>query len=83
LNFPWNPGTACSFGLEDPAPEQPENLTLPADHRVGLDDDESVGPVAPDLSEPHPEYTIRRSQSGSAVPLLEDGQLLAQGEVLN
>ncbi len=49
----------------------------------GLHDDKSVGPVAPDLAKKHPEYAILRSQSGSAVPLLEDGQLLAQGEVLD
>ena len=56
---------------------------MPADHRVGLHDDESVGPVPPGVAKEHPEYPIRRAQSGSAVPLLEDGQLLAQGEVLD
>ena len=79
----WDPGTADPFGSGYQPPEQPEALALPADHRIGLDDDEGVGPVVPGVAKEHPEYPIRRSQSGSGVPLLEDGRLLAQGEVLD
>jgi hypothetical protein len=57
-------------------------LPLPANYRVRLDDEESISPVAPGAAEEHPEYPIARSQSGAAVPPLENSQLLAQGEVL-
>lgn len=80
---PGIPATAELFGSGDQPPEQPEAFPLPADHRIRIDDDESVGPVAPDSAKEDPEYPIRRSQSGSGVPLLEDGLLLALGEVLD
>jgi hypothetical protein len=50
LNPPRDPGTAHSLGPGDPAPEPLETLALPGDHRVGLHDDESVGPIAPDAA---------------------------------
>jgi hypothetical protein len=83
LHLPWNTRTAYFLGPGHPPPEQLQALTLPVDHSVCLDENQGVGPVAPDLAEEHPEYPIRRSQSGSGVLLLENGQLLAQGEVLD
>jgi hypothetical protein len=82
-DLPWDPGTADPFASRSQPPEPAKALTLPADHRVGLHDDERVGPVAPSAAEEHPEYPIGGSQSGAAVLLLEHGQLLAQGEVLD
>jgi len=83
LNLPWNPGTTGSLAPGNPAPEQPEALTLPINHGVRLDKDQGVGPVAPDLAEQHPEGPVCGPERGSCALLLENSQLLAQREILN
>ena len=53
-------------GARLPAPEQAEAGAMPADHGVGLDDDEGVGPAGPDLREDNPEGAVG-SGAGEAV----------------
>ena len=55
---------------------------MPAHDGVGLDDDERIGPAAPQRAKHDPEGAIGRGQTRSLLPPGPDGELLSQGEVL-
>ena len=55
---------------------------MPADHGVGLDDDEDVRPSRPEPGKDDPERAVGLAQVRAARGALQVGQLLAQGEVL-
>ena len=59
-----------------------EALAMPADHGLGLHDDQSVVPVWPQAAEGDPECAVRLGQPGAFGLALHNGQLLSQGEVL-
>ena len=54
----WDARTANLFCFGFQPPEPPEPLALPAHDRVGLDKEESAGPVAPGTAKEHPEEAI-------------------------
>ena len=54
---------------------------LPAQHRRGSDDDESLPPGGPHPGQPDPQVAVAPSKSQPICRSLVDGQLLPQGEV--
>ena len=54
---------------------------MPADHGLGLHDDQGVLPVWPQTAERDPERAVRLGQLGAFGFSLQNGQLLSQGEV--
>jgi len=48
-----------------PGPVKPEALAVPADHGLGLHEDESALPVWPQAAECHPEYAVRFGELGA------------------
>ena len=57
---------------------------MPAEDRVGLDDDERVPPTGPQVTEPRPEHPVDWPQPRSPSSLsLQDRQLMAQRGVLD
>src|SRR5438477_3191086 len=66
-----------------PTPEEAKAVTVPADHCVGTDDYEHVGPVCPNGREPGPEdpvCALEPEPFGSATA--ENRELLAESKVL-
>ena len=63
-------------------PQQLETLAMPCDDRVRLDDDQGTIPVRPKPSEESPEESIPDSKPRALLRSLVDGELLAQGRVL-
>jgi hypothetical protein len=55
---------------------------MPADHGLGLHEEEGVLPVWPQARQRDPECTIRFRQLGAFGLTLQNGQLLSQGEIL-
>ena len=65
-----------------PGPDEPGAGALPADDGLGLDDGDDLCPAVPEAGEQDPEDSVGRSQAGTRRGPLEDGQLMAQREVL-
>ncbi len=67
-----------------PAPVEAQALSVPAEDRLGLDQDESLAPSGPELREPDPHQSIGGPKLGSPprALALEDEELMAQGEYL-
>jgi hypothetical protein len=55
---------------------------MPADHGLGLHEDQRPLPVWPQTRQHDPECTVRFGQLGAFALALQDGELLSQGEVL-
>ena len=55
---------------------------MPADHRVGLDEDQDISPARPRTEEHHPEQPICGFQAGPRPPGRESDELLVKGKVL-
>ena len=55
---------------------------MPANHGLGLHDEEGVVPVWPQTAERDPECAISLRQLGTFALAVQNGQLLSQGEVL-
>ena len=79
LDLRWNRRPSGST-LRDRSPVQPESLAMPADYRVGLNDDQDLLPSRPDLRQEDPEAPIGCSDPGSAPFLGERGELLPKGK---
>ena len=54
---------------------------MPADNRIGLHNDDRLGPSGPEATQHHPERPVRRPDQRPAL-LQERGKLLPKGEVL-
>src|SRR5262249_4453975 len=65
-----------------PGPEQPEAGAVPANDGLGWDDGNGLRPAVPQAREQDPEEAVARSQAWARRGTPEDGQLVAQGEVL-
>jgi hypothetical protein len=65
----------------EPRPVQLEPGAMPADDGLWLDEDQRTFPFRPEPSQYHPEQSIRRSETGLRVPLLQGSELLPQGQV--
>src|SRR6516165_5132764 len=55
---------------------------MPADHSLGFDDEEDIGPAGPEAAEGGPEETVARIQGRPRSLAFEHGDLLAQSEDL-
>ena len=75
-------GPARAPWARSPSPEQAEAQSMPANHGVGLHDDEDICPPRPEPAKEDPEEPVRGRQPGPRPPLREDGDLLTEGEVL-
>ena len=61
---------------------QAEALVVPADPGVGLDDRQDKAPASPEPRQPYPEDAVALPQWWALGFELQDGKLLAEGEVL-
>jgi hypothetical protein len=68
--------------LGPPTPVQTKTGAVPADHGLGLHDDENLGPARPNLTEARPEEPVQPIQPGTGSLPLEHGDLLSEGENL-
>ena len=73
---PLSLSTAC------PGPVQPETLSVPSDDGVGLHHDQATGPVLPEPGQQHPQESVALLQIGTLDTALQNGDLMAQREVL-
>src|ERR1035437_2949172 len=65
-----------------PTPIAPEAGAVPADHGLGLDDEQDVGPAGPAAAEGGPEESVQAIQNGPRPFPFQHGDLLAEGEDL-
>ena len=65
-----------------PTPEQAKALTLPANHRGRLDDENAGFPAVPDRTEPGPERAVSGGEFRALDRALEHADLMAQGKDL-
>ena len=68
-------------GPRNRAPVQAKSIPVPADHGLGLDDDEGASPVWPESAECDPESSISRSEARARLLLCVDGELLPEGQL--
>lgn len=64
-------------GMRLKSPEQLKSLSVPSHHGIGLHDDQSITPVAPDGGKQDPEETVTTANLRPLYRLFHDGQLLA------
>jgi len=48
------------------SPEQFESLSMPAHHSIGLDENQSLSPIAPETGEQDPRETVSKTNLGAA-----------------
>ena len=65
-------------GPRFPTPIELKSLSVPLDHRLGLDDGQHGSPVGPEPGEPDPEDPVTLPQLGTFDGVLVDGNLLPQ-----
>ena len=73
------PSGTFESGLE--LPEQLETLSMPPNDSFGVDDDQSLPPVAPETPKHDPEKTVFCSNLRPFLLTFPDGQLLAERKV--
>ncbi len=56
---------------------------MPRDHRIGLDEKECFGPVAPDPTDGHPEQAIESIQPGTWLLAFVHAKLLSKNDRLH
>jgi hypothetical protein len=66
-----------------PCPVAFEPGAMPPDHRLGFHDDDNPISVSPDSAQGHPKTAVHIREPRSFHRTLEDGELLAQGEILD
>ena len=54
---------------------------MPANHGVGLDDDQRVDPARPDSEQSHPEAPVGIGQFRPGFLVLQNGELLTESQV--
>ena len=64
-----------------PFPEQAKPLAVPADDRLGLDDDKGVLPAWPQAGKEDPEHTVERTKPRPWSFPLQGRHLLAKSDV--
>jgi hypothetical protein len=55
---------------------------MPPQHRFGLDDDERLFPLHPGSRHKNPEEAIQLSEFRPPMASIQNGELLAEGEIL-
>ena len=64
------------------SPVQSKSSAVPADYRLGLDEDEGLGPAVPDGGQCHPEQAVPPLDMRPRIFTFEHGDLLAESEDL-
>jgi hypothetical protein len=62
----------------DQTPVQPKAGTMPADHGLGSDHQESLLPSGPELAGERPEEFVERAELGPGMPALPYSELLSK-----
>ena len=78
-------GWASIADLAGAGPATPEHLeaaAVPGEYSLGSDEDERADPIRPDPAEGDPEHAIARPEPSALRDSQVDGELLAQGRVL-
>jgi len=75
-------GRAAGGPAGELGPVLAETTPLPPQDSAGGDDDERLLPPGPDPGQRDPEEAVRRTKLGSRRASLVDGELVAQGEIL-
>ena len=70
------------WAAREPGPVLAEAAALPAQDSVGRDDDQRLPPTGPDSGQAGPEQAVSRAELWAGQRSLVDGELLAQGQVL-
>jgi hypothetical protein len=70
------------LGCRLPTPVELETPAVPANHRLGFDDDQGFLPRIPELGQPDPEDPIGRAQTRAPAGPLVGRELLSQGQIL-
>ena len=70
---------SSTTGFRNGSPVEPKTLAVPADHGVGLHDNECVFPSRPDLRERDPKGAVDRGDPRLGPSLGVGGKRLAQG----
>lgn len=73
--------TPESLHTANPGPIPPEALSVPPYNRLGLHNEERLGPVPPDSGQHHPEYPIRWSELWPFTRTIQDRKLLTKGKI--
>src|SRR5437660_4951801 len=63
-----------------PGPKQAKAFPVPADHRLGSDEEDTGAPVVPDFALPGPQESIRRGEFRSFHGALQNADLMAEGQ---
>ena len=71
---------AAAASPGSPAPIETKAGAVPADHGLGLDDDQDVGPAGPKVAEGGPEESVQGVQYWPRPLAFEHGELLTEGE---
>jgi hypothetical protein len=66
----------------DQAPVQTKSASVPTNDGLRGDHEEGLLPSRPKLAREHPEELIERTELGSGVPALQDGELLSKRQIL-
>src|SRR5689334_11015186 len=77
-NFLRHLGPSHSLRTGSPCPEQAISGAMPGDDGIGLDENESVGPVGPDPTNDQPEQGIESIQLGPWLFAFVNGKLLSK-----
>jgi hypothetical protein len=75
-------GAASGGPARELGPVLAEAAALPSEDGVGRDDDQSLSPAGPDSCQPDPQQAVDRAELRAGQRPLVDGELLAQGQVL-
>ena len=67
--------------LRNPTPVQSKTSAMPANHRLRIDEHESLLPSTPETAGEYPEDFVHRPHPGSGMLALQHGQLLPEGEI--
>ncbi len=81
LNRDIDGGTTRFLHSTFPGPITPEALPMPADDRLWLHNEESLGPVTPESGQHDPEHPISGCEVWSFGRMVQDRELLPKGEV--
>jgi len=74
--------TTSSRPTRELGPVFAEAAALPAQDGIGRDDDQHAPPASPDSGQAGPEQAVGRAEPRAGRCALVDGELLAQGQVL-
>jgi hypothetical protein len=76
-------GRTPGWSSRAPDPEAPEGRAVPVHNGVGLHENQGAAPAGPCARQRDSEQAVRPGESQTRTTTLENGQLLAEGEILH